>query len=484
MATAATACSRGARDAPQGPAALLRVGVPGLSPTNPGAGLRQLTQILSVEGLARLGEDGRLEPWLAADWSSTDNGRSFLVHLKPGVRFHDGSALTATSVVDVLPTAMRETFGPIADDVTGVTEVDAHTVAIRFVHPSPFAFEALEAGIRKPGQPPVGTGPFIPVPNSTSELRANADYYAGRPVLREIRVENFPSVRTAWAKMLRNELDMLWEVGPDALSSLEHSANIAVFTFTRRYQYAIALNTESPALRSAQIRRALNMAIDRTKLVAAALNGHGVPSTSPIWPRYWALEQNLRNSNPYNPAESARLLNSEERPRRQRAAVRFSLLIASDAVYERIALELKRQLEDVGIDMDVRAVSQDEQFDAALHGRYDALLMDLVSGPTMLRPYAVWHSKMPGNLGAFGNRAVDLAFDAVRAAETESAYRMAVTNLVRTFADDPPGIFLAWSVRARAISKRFDVQAEEGRDVLSTLRMWKPAGAQQEASRN
>jgi hypothetical protein len=91
---------------------------------------------------------------------------------------------------------------------------------------------------------------------------------------------------------------------------------------------------------------------------------------------------------------------------------------------------------------------------------------------------------MPGNLGAFGNRAVDLAFDAVRAAETESAYRMAVSNLVRTFADDPPGIFLAWSVRARAISKRFDVQAEEGRDVLSTLRMWKPAGAQQEASRN
>jgi hypothetical protein len=53
---------------------------------------------------------------------------------------------------------------------------------------------------------------------------------------------------------------------------------------------------------------------------------------------------------------------------------------------------------------------------------------------------------------------------------------MAVGNLVQTFADDPPAIFLAWSVRARAVSKRFDVQGEEGRDVLSTLRFWKPAG--------
>ena len=40
--------------------------------------------------------------------------------------------------------------------------------------------------------------------------------------------------------------------------------------------------------------------------------------------------------------------------------------------------------------------------------------------------------------------------------------------------DDPPAIFLAWSDRSRAVTRRFDVQAEAGRDVLSTLRLWKP----------
>jgi len=464
--------------------AVLRVGLPlpGLSSSNPGNGVRQLAQILSVEGLARLGEDGRPEPALAETWTAANNGRSYLVRLKPSVKFHDGTPLTTEILSGVLPGALRQTFGPIADDVEQVTPVDARTVEIRFRRPSPFLFEALEAGIRKPGSS-FGTGQFVPLPNSNSALRANPDYYGGQPLIHEIQVETFPAVRTAWAKMLRNELDMLWEVGPDALSSLEHSANVSVFTFTRRYQYVVALNTQSAVLRPVAVRRALNMAIDRSKLVAAALNGHGVPSSSPVWPRYWALERSAQQSNPYDPARAAQLLNSDHRTGAKRAAVRFKLLIASDAVYERIALEVKRQLEDVGIEMDLEAVSQDQQFDRLQHGRYEAVLIDAISGPTLLRPYGFWHSQMPGNSGTFGNAAVDAAFDAVREAQDESAYRVAVANLVRTSQDDPPGVFLAWSVRARAISTRFDVQSEEGRDVLSTVRFWKPTGAQQ-ARRN
>jgi hypothetical protein len=52
--------------------------------------------------------------------------------------------------------------------------------------------------------------------------------------------------------------------------------------------------------------------------------------------------------------------------------------------------------------------------------------------------------------------------------------------------EDPPALFLAWSVRARAVSRRFIVPAAEpGRDVLSTLRLWKPSSTgHQQASRN
>jgi ABC-type transport system substrate-binding protein len=223
------------------------------------------------------------------------------------------------------------------------------------------------------------------------------------------------------------------------------------------------------------------MAIDRDKLVTDALNGHGVPSWSPVSPRHWALEPSAHENHPYDPGQSAQLIGGTTS---KRASTRFTLLIASDTVYERIALELKRQLEAVGVEMAVEAVSQDQQFDRLQHGRYEAVLIDAISGPSLLRPYGFWHSRMPGNSGMFGNRAVDEAFDGVREAETESAYRAAIGNLVRVFREDPPAVFLAWSVRARAITTRFDVQGEEGRDVLSTLRLWKPTPVQERASRN
>jgi hypothetical protein len=51
--------------------------------------------------------------------------------------------------------------------------------------------------------------------------------------------------------------------------------------------------------------------------------------------------------------------------------------------------------------------------------------------------------------------------------------------------EDPPAIFLAWSQRARAVSSRFVVPPiEAGRDILSTLRLWKPVADQRASSRN
>ena len=79
---------------------------------------------------------------------------------------------------------------------------------------------------------------------------------------------------------------MLYEVGADALDSLQASNNVAMFTFTRRYQYRDRVqhadrthcDRRTSAARS-------NIAIDRERLVRDALNGHGIASVGPIWPQ-------------------------------------------------------------------------------------------------------------------------------------------------------------------------------------------------------
>jgi ABC-type oligopeptide transport system substrate-binding subunit len=145
-------------------------------------------------------------------------------------------------------------------------------------------------------------------------------------------------------------------------------------------------------------------------------------------------------------------------------------------VDERIALEVKRQLAAAGIEMTVESVSQAEIHKRLIAGTYEAALLELVSGPTLLRPYIVWLSSSPFNPGHLGNATIDVALERAHNAATETDFRSAVVAVQQAFHDDPPAIFLAWSQRARAVSNSFVVPAPEpGRDILSTLRMWKPA---------
>ena len=69
---------------------------------------------------------------------------------------------------------------------------------------------------------------------------------------------------------------------------------------------------------------------------------------------------------------------------------------------------------------------------------------------------------------------VDSALDRVRHAATDDGYRDGVAAFQRAIADDPPAIFLVWGDRSRAVSSRFDVRPQPGRDVLASLRLWRP----------
>ena len=455
----------------------LRVGA-GFAPTSSAnMGLRTVAQLQTVENLARVTIDGRLQPWLARDWTVSPDGRSVSVNLVSGVKFHDGSPLTADIVANAVRASLPTTMGPAFDDVETVSAKSEGQIIIRLHRPSPFLLEALEVPVPKPGTSLVGTGPFkVDNPESPTEMRANDDYYLGKPTIGRIVVANYPSVRAAWAEMLRGQLDMLYEVGADALDSLGASSNIATFTFVRRYQYAVVMNNQSDAFRSKAFRQALNYAIDREAIVRDGLNGHGVVSTSPVWPYHFAFKAELAQSGD-NVKRAGRLL-ADAKP----AVRRFTCLVRPDATIERIALIVKRQLQQIGIEMSIEEVPVDRQLAAIKSGHFEAALTEMISGPTLLRAYQVWHSNGYWN---YHSPAIDAALDEIRYATSDGAYVAAVSHLQQTATDDPPAIFLAWNERARAISKRFDVPAvEAGRDIMAGLRQWKSSGLAQAASRN
>jgi peptide/nickel transport system substrate-binding protein len=444
------------------------------SSTNPNIGLRQLSLRLSFEGLARTAEDGRMLPSLAESWTPGPDGRSLTVKLRPNITFHDGSRANADVVASILPGALKAFLGPLVSMVETVTASGSDSVTITFREKTPFLSESLEAPVQKPNG--IGTGAFkTAASTTTTELVSHDEYYLGAPALKRVHVETFPSIRTAWAEMLRDRIDMLYEVGPDALASMQNSSTVALFTYTRPYQYVFVMNPKAPVLASATVRRALSSAVDRDEIVRTALNGYGIASSGPIWPKHWAFKAELPKFE-FDPVAATRGIGKP---------LKLTCLMPPDSPFERLAMTVKRQLAAVGVDLQPEEVGLDELAKRAGSGQYEALLIELISGQSLLRPYIVWHSQGPFNYGKFGTSTSDAALDRLRHARSDDEYRAAVAGLQQNFMDDPPAIFLAWSVRARAVSRRFVVPAvEPGRDVLSTIRLWKPATADLRASRN
>src|SRR5262249_4330385 len=264
----------------------LTIGVAQLSPSSPIAGLRQLSPLLVLESLARAGDDGRMQPALAASWTIENGGRSVVITIKPHVKFQDGSPFDAGVAATLLPDILRSFMGPLFDDVESITAPSSDKLVIQFRRTSSFLTEAMEVTIRKPGPTMIGTGPFRVEGSSTMELRANKEYYGGPPPRDRIVFSCYHSVGAGLGRVCRDRIDMLYEVGPDALDSMKNSSTVSLFTYTRHYQHVIVFNPRSKALQSASVRRALSYAVDRPALVHNALRDHGIASTGPVSPRH------------------------------------------------------------------------------------------------------------------------------------------------------------------------------------------------------
>jgi ABC-type transport system substrate-binding protein len=182
-----------------------------------------------------------------------------------------------------------------------------------------------------------------------------------------------------------------------------------------------------------------------------------------VWPLHWAYDRTVERFR-YDPSPIV----TGETP------IQLKCLI-SDRSLERLALLLQRQLRAVGVDLVLETSSIDQAMARFQSGDFEAVLADARQGPTIVKPYMFWHSSSPLNWGRYSSPAVDRALDAIRGAANEEMYKAGVADFERAIIDDPPAIFLAWTQRARAVSKRFEVANQPGRDIVRTLSQWRPA---------
>lgn len=433
-----------------------------------------------------------------------DQSRTVLhLTLRKDVFFHDGTLLTP----EIAAASLRATAAHARDEgaygllsvkavaVTGPNDLELHlSEPNAFVLPD-LAIVAVSkpderiGAVNKPDEQKVGVGPFQVVERDQQKIAVAAfpKYYRGHPALAGIDVVSYGTQRSAWAALMRGDIDMLYEVSRDAAEFVSAESTVRTYTFARPYYIPLVFNVRHPVLKQREVRKAINEALDKGTLVHEGLRDQGRSADGPIWPEHWAQPKGVARF-AYDPASARRRLDAVGLTRSRSASgtmpARFTftcLVYAEDARFERLAQLVQKQLADVGIDMRLTPVKQEDMIGRLAKGDFDAFLFEFY-GRSLSYAYEFWHSH-EGALANTGYTSADAVLDRMKAAGSEDDMRAGVADLAKVLYDDPPAAFIAWQQGSRAVSTRFDVAAERDRDILANVWQWRPAPAPAQASR-
>jgi peptide/nickel transport system substrate-binding protein len=446
--------------------------------------------MLFAEGLTAIDKQGRPTPRLAeSPWEWDEKGLTLTMRLRPGVRFHDNTPVTAEVVAAVLRTGEFDGF----EAVKRIETPDAQTIVFRLSRPDGFLPSALaNAMIVDSKRPNIGTGPFKLIPGSDPlEAVRNNSYYREQPGnIERILLKPYPTPRAAWAGLMKGDVDMALEINADSVEFLEGAVQFETYQSIQPYYIPLVFNFRNPILARPEVRRAISDAIDREEIVSQGMRhrGQAAVADDPIWPFHWAYNRAAESRSP-SPKAARVLLDAAGFPMRpaqpgQRAS-RFQLkclFYSDDPQFERIALFLQRQLAAVGIDLVLEGLDGGAMQERLRRGQFDTYLFRLTSGRDLTWAYRFWHSPtgaLGGVLQNTGYNGADAALDRLRQARHDEDIRTAVGDLRQRFYDDVPAVVLAWTQVTRAVdARRFDIGDRSDPEILANMYKWRLATAQ------
>lgn len=466
------------------PHVTLTIGYQGDGLNSSGNGVPIMVAQLENETLVRLTPDGHPEPALADHWDRSDDDLTWKFFLRPGLTFHDGTPIDARAAAGRLQPA-RSTTSPTLADIVSVDAVGPLEVDIRLRRPSNFLLNivALQT-IRSPAPKNAGAGPFRAVSSDQSHATLSAfdHYYRGKPAIDEVEIRTYQGGRNSWSALMRNEIDFLYEVAPDALEFVQGSSAVQVKPFIRSYVHLLGFNLRHPMLRQRVVREALNAGIDRAQIVKEQFAGRAEVATGMLYPKHWAYD-NTQPGFRYAPQEAIRMLDAaglRVKPSsdgHMPSRFRFTCLVPTGVPrFEREALLLQRQLNELGIDMEIEPAPSNTLLKRLSTGQYEAFLYQMLQyDPEIM--YTFWHSPEEGGVTMLdsGYRAADAALERVRAARTDDQTRAAVADLQKAMHDEPPAVPLCWEQITRAVNGRFRLPEVKDRDIWRTVWQWQPA---------
>lgn len=289
-------------------------------PITCGDGVQQTISSLIYEPLFRLDETFTPQPLLVSEAVFDDEGLTCTLYVRSGVRFSDGSALTAQDVAaTLLRAAASPRYAPRLHQIETVV-AEGNTVVITLTEANR-AFTALldipvvRFGTEKEAVP-VGTGPYVPSADMTQLIR-NVNWWQALSLpFEEIALRPYKSEEAAAYAFTSHDVHLfVYEhLSDEQLFSASSASSTDADTSVMHY---LSVNMRRTALSDPALRQAVSLAIDRESLSDATLSGHAAATqfplnpVSPLYPA--ALEVDTASNAVYEAMTALELTDGEKK---------------------------------------------------------------------------------------------------------------------------------------------------------------------------
>lgn len=438
-----------------------------------------------TEGLTRYAEDSltTVVPSLATSWEANEDATVWTFELREDVTWHDGEPFTAEDVAFTFDLITTEgigarSAGQIAS-LQSVEVVDDYTVEMTFAEPHSTLpiMVAYNMGIlpkhiladQDPSEPtaylenPIGTGPFefeSGTAGSSWVMTRNDDWWGGEANLDQLVFNVVPDMNATVAQLRSGDVDVAL-VQPRQADTLEGAEGLTVSAVPQvNYFYVATVNNVGP-FDSAEVRRALNYAIDKDAIIETVIRGYGTPATSPIPPALDVYHRTDLEPYPYDPERAREILadegweeNADGLLERDGEVLAIELT-TSDGVLDgpQLAEVMKQQLEEIGVRATINMVEFAQLWTGVFAGEIDASVEYLVSPPS---PDVYNDLACDGGRNRFFycNEAADELLRQARATTDVEEQQELYGQFQELLHDNPPGIYLYYPQEVRVLSSR------------------------------
>jgi dipeptide transport system substrate-binding protein len=291
-------------------------------------------------------------PGLAESWEVSEDGLEITFNLRQGVKFHANDMFTPTrdfNADDVIFTFERQRLDDhpynqvsggtweyfdgmsMPDLVSSIEKIDDYTVKFVLTRPeAPFIANMamdfasilsaeygdamLAAGTPEMlNQAPIGTGPFTFVAyqkDAVIRYAANPDYWKGAPALDNLIFAITPDASVRYQKLQAGECHVMPYPNPADIEAMKADEGIVVLEQEGLNVGYLAYNTTIPPYDNPNVRKALNMAIDKQAIIDVVFQGSGQIAKNPIPPTMWSYNDAIVDD-PYDPEAAKAMLEAE-----------------------------------------------------------------------------------------------------------------------------------------------------------------------------